>query len=138
MIDAATSSADAKESKPAPDILVAALEQSGLAAERVVFVGDSVWDVAAAGKLDIPCVGPDLRRHQPRPSWPARARWPCTTTRPRCWTRWRTRRSRRLRLSDHSDRTGARHAHSRTRFGARLYTTCPRRGCGGRVVPWNR
>jgi HAD superfamily hydrolase (TIGR01509 family) len=57
VIDTVTSSADAEESKPAPDILVAALEQSGLAAERVVFVGDSVWDVAAAGRLDIPCVG---------------------------------------------------------------------------------
>ncbi|MFI6266416.1 HAD family hydrolase [Micromonospora sp. NPDC051006] len=57
VIDAVTSSADAKQSKPAPDILIAALDQSGLAAERVVFVGDSVWDVAAAGKLDIPCVG---------------------------------------------------------------------------------
>ncbi|MFD6262451.1 HAD family hydrolase [Micromonospora chalcea] len=57
VIDSVTSSADAQESKPAPDILVAALEQSGLAAERVVFVGDSVWDVAAAGKLDIPCIG---------------------------------------------------------------------------------
>ncbi|MGR6318498.1 HAD family hydrolase [Micromonospora soli] len=57
VIDTVTSSADAEESKPAPDILVAALDQSGLAAERVVFVGDSVWDVAAAGKLDIPCIG---------------------------------------------------------------------------------
>ncbi|NES15461.1 MULTISPECIES: HAD family hydrolase [Micromonospora] len=57
VIDTVTSSADARESKPAPDILVAALDQSGLTAERVVFVGDSVWDVAAAGKLDIPCVG---------------------------------------------------------------------------------
>ncbi|MBM0232744.1 HAD family hydrolase [Micromonospora sp. STR1_7] len=57
VVDTITSSADAKQSKPAPDILVAALEQSGLAAERVVFVGDSVWDVAAAGKLNIPCVG---------------------------------------------------------------------------------
>ncbi|SCF27507.1 Haloacid dehalogenase superfamily, subfamily IA, variant 2 with 3rd motif like haloacid dehalogenase/haloacid dehalogenase superfamily, subfamily IA, variant 3 with third motif having DD or ED/haloacid dehalogenase superfamily, subfamily IA, variant 1 with third motif having Dx(3-4)D or Dx(3-4)E [Micromonospora viridifaciens] len=57
VIDTATSSADARRSKPAPDILVAALEQSGLTAERVVFVGDSVWDVAAAGKLDIPCIG---------------------------------------------------------------------------------
>ncbi|MFG2104771.1 HAD family hydrolase [Micromonospora sp. S4605] len=57
VIDTVTSSADARESKPAPDILVAALEQSGLDAARVVFVGDSVWDVAAAGKLDIPCVG---------------------------------------------------------------------------------
>ena len=66
VIDTVTSSADAQQSKPAPDILVAALEQSGLAAERVVFVGDSVWDVVAAGKLNIPCVGPHLRRHQPR------------------------------------------------------------------------
>ncbi|MEH1166121.1 HAD family hydrolase [Micromonospora sp. CPCC 205539] len=57
VIDTVTSSADAEESKPAPDILVAALAQSGLTAERVVFVGDSVWDVAAAGKLDIPCIG---------------------------------------------------------------------------------
>ncbi|MEW2375155.1 HAD family hydrolase [Micromonospora sp. NPDC047812] len=57
VVHTVTCSADAKESKPAPDILVAALEQSGLAAERVVFVGDSVWDVAAAGELDIPCVG---------------------------------------------------------------------------------
>ncbi|MGK5520185.1 HAD family hydrolase [Micromonospora sp. URMC 107] len=57
VIHTVTCSADARESKPAPDILIAALEQSGLAAERVVFVGDSVWDVAAAGELDIPCVG---------------------------------------------------------------------------------
>ncbi|MGV9762565.1 MULTISPECIES: HAD family hydrolase [Micromonospora] len=57
VIDSVTSSADAQESKPAPDILVAALDQSGLTADRVVFVGDSVWDVAAAGKLDIPCIG---------------------------------------------------------------------------------
>ncbi|MEU1250893.1 HAD family hydrolase [Micromonospora arida] len=57
VIDTVTSSEDAQQSKPAPDILVAALEQSGLAAERVVFVGDSVWDVVAAGKLNIPCVG---------------------------------------------------------------------------------
>ncbi|MEV4707423.1 HAD family hydrolase [Actinoplanes sp. NPDC049316] len=57
VITAATSSADAEESKPAPDILEAALEQSGVGAERAVFVGDSVWDVKAAGKLGIPCIG---------------------------------------------------------------------------------
>ncbi|MER7460830.1 HAD family hydrolase [Micromonospora sp. NPDC126480] len=57
VIDTVTSAADARESKPAPDILVAALEQSGLDAARTVFVGDSVWDVVAAGKLGIPCVG---------------------------------------------------------------------------------
>ncbi|SCF30287.1 HAD family hydrolase [Micromonospora mirobrigensis] len=57
VIDTVTSSADAQQSKPAPDILIAALEQAGLDAAEVVFVGDSVWDVAAAGKLDIPCIG---------------------------------------------------------------------------------
>lgn len=57
VLSAATSSADAESSKPAPDILQAALEQSGLDAADVVFVGDSVWDVEAAGKLKIPCIG---------------------------------------------------------------------------------
>jgi HAD superfamily hydrolase (TIGR01509 family) len=57
VLTAATSSADAQASKPAPDILEAALDQSGLDARDVVFVGDSVWDVEAAGKLKIPCIG---------------------------------------------------------------------------------
>lgn len=57
VIDAATSSADAKESKPAPDILVAALEAGGLDASEVVFVGDAVWDVQAASAIGIPTVG---------------------------------------------------------------------------------
>jgi HAD superfamily hydrolase (TIGR01509 family) len=57
VLAAATSSADAETSKPAPDILAAALDRAGLAASRVVFVGDSVWDVYAAGRLGIPCVG---------------------------------------------------------------------------------
>jgi HAD superfamily hydrolase (TIGR01509 family) len=57
VITAATSSADARESKPAPDILQAALKQSGVDPARAVFVGDSVWDGLAAGRLDIPCIG---------------------------------------------------------------------------------
>ncbi|HEX3733394.1 MAG TPA: HAD family hydrolase [Mycobacteriales bacterium] len=52
-----TSSADVDVSKPAPEILEVALERSGLRAGNVVFVGDSVWDVAAALKLDMPCIG---------------------------------------------------------------------------------
>ncbi|MEV0730161.1 HAD family hydrolase [Polymorphospora sp. NPDC050346] len=55
-VAAATCADDAPESRPSPDILVAALHKAGLAARRVVFVGDSVWDVAAARHLDIPCV----------------------------------------------------------------------------------
>jgi HAD superfamily hydrolase (TIGR01509 family) len=57
VITAATSSTDAEQSKPAPDILQAALEQSGVDPKRAVFVGDSVWDVQASGRLDIDCIG---------------------------------------------------------------------------------
>jgi HAD superfamily hydrolase (TIGR01509 family) len=57
VIAAATSSSDAESSKPAPDILQAALDQSDVDPENCVFVGDAVWDVKAAGKLDIPCIG---------------------------------------------------------------------------------
>jgi len=57
VITAATSSADAQQSKPAPDILEAALEQSGVDPKHSVFVGDAVWDVKAAAQLDIPCIG---------------------------------------------------------------------------------
>jgi HAD superfamily hydrolase (TIGR01509 family) len=56
-IAAATSSSDAEQSKPAPDILQAALDQSDVDQRRAVFVGDSVWDVQAAARLDIPCIG---------------------------------------------------------------------------------
>ena len=57
VITEATSSADAEQSKPSPDILQAALEQSHLDRSNVVFVGDSRWDVEAAGAIDIPCIG---------------------------------------------------------------------------------
>ena len=57
VIDTATSSSDAKESKPAPDILQAALDRSDVDPRRAVFVGDAVWDVRAAGELGIPCIG---------------------------------------------------------------------------------
>jgi HAD superfamily hydrolase (TIGR01509 family) len=57
VIAAATSSDDAQQSKPAPDILQAALDRSGVDPQRCVFVGDSVWDVEAAARLGIPCIG---------------------------------------------------------------------------------
>lgn len=56
-IDAATSANDAKESKPAPDILEAALEAVGVEAANAVYVGDAVWDMKAAGALGIPAIG---------------------------------------------------------------------------------
>jgi HAD superfamily hydrolase (TIGR01549 family) len=56
VIDVATSSSDAESGKPDPDVLNAALDQSGLGPESVVFVGDSVWDAEAAAKAGIPFV----------------------------------------------------------------------------------
>lgn len=53
----ATSSDDAENGKPSPDILKTALKTGGFSAENAVFVGDSVWDVLAAAKLDIPVIG---------------------------------------------------------------------------------
>ena len=56
-IHAATSAKDARESKPDPGILEAALEAIGLPAGDAVYVGDAVWDVYAAGRLGIPTIG---------------------------------------------------------------------------------
>jgi phosphoglycolate phosphatase-like HAD superfamily hydrolase len=56
-IHAATSANDAKESKPEPDILVAALDAVGVPARDAVYVGDSVWDVYAAAKIGISTIG---------------------------------------------------------------------------------
>lgn len=56
VVAVATSSADADESKPAPDIVEAALTQAGLKPDQAVFIGDTVWDVVSAGHLDIPCI----------------------------------------------------------------------------------
>ncbi|GIF50616.1 HAD superfamily hydrolase (TIGR01509 family) [Asanoa ferruginea] len=55
-IDAATSSADAERTKPEPDIIEAALRLLSLDVNRAVYVGDSIWDVAACAKLGLPCV----------------------------------------------------------------------------------
>lgn len=55
-ITKATSSSDAAESKPAPDILQAALDSADMRAEDTVFVGDSLWDIKSAAKLGIPTV----------------------------------------------------------------------------------
>lgn len=56
-LDHATAADDAERSKPAPDLVLAALEKAGLAAEDAVFVGDAVWDVRAAHDAGVPCVG---------------------------------------------------------------------------------
>lgn len=55
MFDELVSSDDVRASKPEPDIFALALERLG-SPERAVVVGDTVWDVAAAAALGLPCV----------------------------------------------------------------------------------
>jgi HAD superfamily hydrolase (TIGR01509 family) len=55
-VDHVTTGDDVEESKPAPDIVAAALDAAGLAAGDCVFVGDSRWDVEAAARAGMPCV----------------------------------------------------------------------------------
>ncbi|MDB5595150.1 MAG: family hydrolase [Hyphomicrobiales bacterium] len=70
LLDAETSSDDAEESKPHPDIFEAALEKlGGLAPAEVIAIGDTPYDAQAAGKAGIRTIGllcggwsePDLR-----------------------------------------------------------------------------
>lgn len=56
-VTAATSSSDAGSGKPSPDVLQAALDEGGVSAERVVFVGDAVWDGVAAQRAGVRFVG---------------------------------------------------------------------------------
>ena len=49
-----TSSADVESTKPAPDLVSAALEKAGASADDAVMVGDTTWDVEAAGRAGVP------------------------------------------------------------------------------------
>jgi HAD superfamily hydrolase (TIGR01509 family) len=54
LADAWTTSADVEATKPAPDLVLAALEKAG--GGEAVMVGDTTWDCQAAGKAGVPTV----------------------------------------------------------------------------------
>jgi phosphoglycolate phosphatase-like HAD superfamily hydrolase len=56
IVSAITSSGDVETAKPDPDIVRVALDRAGVGPDRAVFVGDSVWDVAAAARAGVECV----------------------------------------------------------------------------------
>lgn len=56
LMDATTSSSDAENSKPDPDIVNAAVKSSGYRAEQLVMIGDTPFDVMAARKAGVPIV----------------------------------------------------------------------------------
>ena len=56
MQERATAS-DAKRSKPDPDIVEAAVEESGLSTEQLVMIGDTPYDIEAASRAHVRCIG---------------------------------------------------------------------------------
>ncbi len=57
LIEQIATTEDAKNSKPDPDILHAALQKCGLSADAVVLLGDTPYDVEAAQKAGIRSIG---------------------------------------------------------------------------------
>ena len=55
-IDYVVSKGDVEHSKPAPDIFEAGLDKLDLDPDRTLVVGDTVWDIDAAGKLGLKVV----------------------------------------------------------------------------------
>ncbi|MEX0429753.1 HAD family hydrolase [Nocardioides sp. DS6] len=53
--DAWTTSEDAEESKPDPELLEAALDEVG--GQQAVMIGDATWDVIAANRVSVPTIG---------------------------------------------------------------------------------
>jgi phosphoglycolate phosphatase-like HAD superfamily hydrolase len=53
VMDAATSSDDAEESKPAPDIIEAALKRAKAAPSEAIMIGDTPYDVEAARRAGV-------------------------------------------------------------------------------------
>jgi membrane protein len=57
LLHATTSKDDVESSKPAPDIFAAAVKAAGVPAENAIAVGDTPYDIKAAGGAGIRCVG---------------------------------------------------------------------------------
>ncbi|MEX2290614.1 MAG: HAD family hydrolase [Mycobacteriales bacterium] len=57
VVSAVVDSSDVEHSKPAPDIVRAALDAVGVAPDNAVMLGDTVYDVRAAGAAGVPCIG---------------------------------------------------------------------------------
>ncbi|MFL6233184.1 MAG: HAD family hydrolase [Thermoanaerobaculia bacterium] len=53
LLDDITSASDAGRSKPDPDVVKAALDRVGLPAEDAIMLGDTPYDIQAAGKVGI-------------------------------------------------------------------------------------
>lgn len=57
VISGVVNSGDVEQGKPAPDIVLAALEEVGVAPQNAVMLGDTVYDVRAAAAAGVACIG---------------------------------------------------------------------------------
>jgi phosphoglycolate phosphatase-like HAD superfamily hydrolase len=57
LVDVATSSEDAEQSKPAPDIFQVTLKKLGISGPDAVAIGDTPYDAQAAGRAELPSIG---------------------------------------------------------------------------------
>lgn len=57
VVAASVNSSDVEQSKPAPDIVRAALDAVGVAPQDAVMLGDTVYDVRAANAAGVACIG---------------------------------------------------------------------------------
>ncbi|MBR7829121.1 HAD family hydrolase [Actinospica sp. MGRD01-02] len=57
VLTAMTDADDVERAKPAPDLVSVALAKAGADAERSIMVGDAVWDVLAAERAGVRCIG---------------------------------------------------------------------------------
>ncbi len=57
LIDHAANSDDAEESKPAPDIVEAALKRGKVEAREAIMIGDTPYDIGAATRAGVPVIG---------------------------------------------------------------------------------
>jgi HAD superfamily hydrolase (TIGR01549 family) len=55
-IDGQTTADDIGESKPAPEVFLAAMARCGVDARQALAVGDSIWDVQAARAAGVGCI----------------------------------------------------------------------------------
>ena len=55
-VDAWTTASDVAATKPAPDIIQAALAKATTTSSDAIMIGDSTWDVEAARKADVPTI----------------------------------------------------------------------------------
>ena len=56
LVEENTTADDADKSKPSPDIFQAALERLQIQPQEAIVLGDTPWDLEAAGKAEIPAI----------------------------------------------------------------------------------